>query len=342
MIRVHPIGLCIAACALSGMTAHANGVRNPDMSQPVTAWKREMDPFCTRFGADGNCEQEIDCIDSVQIAPAAGRSVVMMLRPRWIMQRGDQNANCGVPDCTDPDLSVLHIVRTPALQDGITLASDPVANLQFDAWCEPLADHPCQRVLPAADNLAVLRASVIERDSEGNIVGATSWDIGAAEITHRWKRFSLNYTRALPACDGVYEVRFELPRHQNPMMGPTLLPYQATVAIDRVSLEAGCQVATACPTPAGRIDFDVLQNRPNMPLPVMSAAHDADAEWACVLDAQSCRPCLGDIDGDRAVGGSDLGLLLGDWGGTCLDIDGDGQVTGGDLGLLLGSWGLCP
>ena len=41
------------------------------------------------------------------------------------------------------------------------------------------------------------------------------------------------------------------------------------------------------------------------------------------------------------VSGSDLGLLLGEWGqcGSCdADLNGDGTVSGADLGLLLGRW----
>lgn len=48
-----------------------------------------------------------------------------------------------------------------------------------------------------------------------------------------------------------------------------------------------------------------------------------------------------DINGDGVVDGADLGLLLGDWGGTSADLDGDGVVDGADLGVLLGSWGDC-
>ncbi|MEY4229007.1 MAG: hypothetical protein RLZ84_1599, partial [Actinomycetota bacterium] len=46
-----------------------------------------------------------------------------------------------------------------------------------------------------------------------------------------------------------------------------------------------------------------------------------------------------DLDGDGAVSGSDLGLMLGAWGpcGPCpADLDADGTVSGSDLGLLLG------
>jgi hypothetical protein len=52
---------------------------------------------------------------------------------------------------------------------------------------------------------------------------------------------------------------------------------------------------------------------------------------------------LADLNGDRVVGGPDLGLLLGAWGGSGFgDIDGDGLVGGSDLGGLLGAWGACP
>ena len=62
--------------------------------------------------------------------------------------------------------------------------------------------------------------------------------------------------------------------------------------------------------------------------------------------------CPADLDGDLAVGGADLGLLLGAWGDLpdgdgddvtpAVDIVPDGRVDGADLGVLLGSWGPCP
>lgn len=55
-------------------------------------------------------------------------------------------------------------------------------------------------------------------------------------------------------------------------------------------------------------------------------------------------PCPADLDGDHAVSGSDLGMLLGAWGSAdpAADLDGDGTVGGSDLGALLGAWGPCP
>ena len=59
------------------------------------------------------------------------------------------------------------------------------------------------------------------------------------------------------------------------------------------------------------------------------------------LDSQ--RDCPGDIDLDREVGGSDLGLMLAAWGDerSVADIDRNGEVDGADLGILLAMWGTC-
>jgi hypothetical protein len=49
----------------------------------------------------------------------------------------------------------------------------------------------------------------------------------------------------------------------------------------------------------------------------------------------------GDLNGDGATNGADLGILLGAWGSASplADLSGDGIVNGVDLGQLLGSWG---
>ena len=55
-------------------------------------------------------------------------------------------------------------------------------------------------------------------------------------------------------------------------------------------------------------------------------------------------PCLGDLDGDGIVGGSDLAVVLGAWGkcADCpADLNDDGFVDGADLATLLGAWGFC-
>ncbi|MFG0273632.1 MAG: hypothetical protein ACF8QF_01105 [Phycisphaerales bacterium] len=54
----------------------------------------------------------------------------------------------------------------------------------------------------------------------------------------------------------------------------------------------------------------------------------------------ACDGVGADINGDGAVNGADLGLLLGAWGSAspCFDLTGDGVTDGADLGLLLGAW----
>jgi hypothetical protein len=55
-------------------------------------------------------------------------------------------------------------------------------------------------------------------------------------------------------------------------------------------------------------------------------------------------PCPADLDGDGAVGGSDLAILLAAWGkapGSVADLDADGEVGGAVLAILLAAWGPC-
>ena len=59
-----------------------------------------------------------------------------------------------------------------------------------------------------------------------------------------------------------------------------------------------------------------------------------------VQEIEITMPNPADLNGDGIVNGGDLGILLGNWGGTGTgDINGDGLVNGQDLGILLGSWG---
>ena len=70
----------------------------------------------------------------------------------------------------------------------------------------------------------------------------------------------------------------------------------------------------------------------------------ADAPAVPEIDAiVAARPGAGpaDLNGDGAVNGDDLGIMLGAWGpcsGCAADLDRNGNVDGDDLGSLLGSW----
>ena len=59
--------------------------------------------------------------------------------------------------------------------------------------------------------------------------------------------------------------------------------------------------------------------------------------WPCVDSSCHCP----DLNNDGVVDGTDLGVLLGDWGPgeSCANLDGVPGVDGVDLGILLGAWG---
>ena len=60
----------------------------------------------------------------------------------------------------------------------------------------------------------------------------------------------------------------------------------------------------------------------------------------CIEESCDCLPVSpADLNGDNAVNGADLGLLLANWGQPGLgDLNGDDVVGGADLGLMLAAW----
>ncbi|MEE2680897.1 MAG: GC-type dockerin domain-anchored protein, partial [Planctomycetota bacterium] len=53
--------------------------------------------------------------------------------------------------------------------------------------------------------------------------------------------------------------------------------------------------------------------------------------------------CPPDLNGDGAVDGVDLAIVLGAWGSSdaTADLTGDALVDGADLAVILGAWGGC-
>ena len=75
-----------------------------------------------------------------------------------------------------------------------------------------------------------------------------------------------------------------------------------------------------------------------------TACSQALGEWlgASTTCAEcSSNGCMGDLNGDSTVNGSDLTILLGSWGLQGGDLNGDKNTDGADLTLLLGNWGPC-
>ena len=62
------------------------------------------------------------------------------------------------------------------------------------------------------------------------------------------------------------------------------------------------------------------------------------------VEMSDATPCIGDLNDDEVVDGSDISLILGFWGhlDTEYDLDGNGRVDGADLTIVLGEWGACP
>ncbi|MFO0827840.1 MAG: hypothetical protein U0572_06775 [Phycisphaerales bacterium] len=94
------------------------------------------------------------------------------------------------------------------------------------------------------------------------------------------------------------------------------------------------------PSDANDVDDDFTFSEPH-PLDL-----DRGDRVRCVMEMGAFeRPsesCVGDLDEGGDVDASDLGILLGQWGGHGIsDLDCDGDVDAGDLGVLLGAWGDC-
>lgn len=76
-----------------------------------------------------------------------------------------------------------------------------------------------------------------------------------------------------------------------------------------------------------------------------AGATEAEHEAAYAFARETVDPedCAADLNGDLAVDGNDLGLLLAAWGNPgAADLNADGITDGNDLGLLLAAWGPCP
>jgi len=79
-----------------------------------------------------------------------------------------------------------------------------------------------------------------------------------------------------------------------------------------------------------------------------TAGFDNSTGWGRIDAGRAVRTArnrqgLGDVTGDGAIDGIDLGLLLGAWGpcgfGCGADLNDDGTVDGADLAISLGNWG---
>lgn len=69
-----------------------------------------------------------------------------------------------------------------------------------------------------------------------------------------------------------------------------------------------------------------------------------DVSSNCIQEVCEDCACYTDLSADGVVDGTDLTIILGDWGlaKSPADFNNDGLVDGADLTLLLAAWGPCP
>lgn len=108
--------------------------------------------------------------------------------------------------------------------------------------------------------------------------------------------------------------------------------------------ESGAQIGLRDQNPAGQ-----GETLPSFTLPAsgdyyirIGASDYQDIQMYSISVTIAGGGCPGDLNGDGAINGGDLGSLLGVWGPASnfppADLNGDGVINGGDLGLLLGCW----
>ena len=108
--------------------------------------------------------------------------------------------------------------------------------------------------------------------------------------------------------------------------------------------ESGAQIGLRDQNPAGQ-----GETLPSFTLPAsgdyyirIGASDFQDIQMYSISVTIAGGGCPGDLNGDGAINGGDLGSLLGVWGPASnfppADLNGDGVINGGDLGLLLGCW----
>ena len=118
------------------------------------------------------------------------------------------------------------------------------------------------------------------------------------------------------------------------------LPFLSDCEVNSREYFAGCWINSDIPEQNNQ---DVSGNnvRNTIDLLYRERIRAAIASW----EEPACR-CTGDFNGDGNVDGSDMGLLLSQWGpcsGECPgDLNNDGIVDGADFGQFLALWGPCP
>jgi hypothetical protein len=82
-------------------------------------------------------------------------------------------------------------------------------------------------------------------------------------------------------------------------------------------------------------------DRINSPITITWTVTDECGRTSSDVQTVTVNVELGDLSGDGVIDGSDMAIVLGNWGmtGAVGDVDSDGVVDGNDLAILLNNWG---
>lgn len=190
-------------------------------------------------------------------------------------------------------------------------------------------DVPAFGLLSCGDAIAGKWTSQIPRDIDWHRLGA-----GVASVSLR-AEFPVLAQILRGECEGEIEVLAEA--HADPC-GELLLEIDPAWRGDptlAVVLSGGTERGEF------RRAFACDEVDPDNPPPPDDPPPPAPPFERRYLLAASCACPPADLDGDCAVGGADLAILLSAWGtsGGPADLDGNGVVDGADLAVLLSFWG---
>lgn len=203
-------------------------------------------------------------------------------------------------------------------------------------------DEPCYKHLN--DGCNVVGFPMIDVDLPAVRTG--KYATGSPRDTD-WYRFSLGAARRV-RLELTAEFPGQLLLTQGPCLGPFVVLGESvglpcgtsTIELDLAAGTYACVVSAASPSRIFHSAFTCDEIDPDHPPDPKDPVPDPSPYGLhYVLRMTQPSAVLGDLDGDGAVGQTDLAILLGAWGtGGAGDLNGDGTVGSADLAILLGAW----
>ncbi len=250
---------------------------------------------------------------------------------------------CGSSSSLDLSLNSGQIVYVVVGGEG---GSDLASPLSIDVTAPPPPPNPncaSATALQFGDN-AVDNAGIT-----GDLTVRSSPTATAVVYKARWYRFTPTVTGpyTFSACGSVNDTKMAI-ASDCPAVNATL--QSIAYNDDACACTSGCGTTT-------QSNFSSRLNGTNTGIPLTQdlvagqsyllviggyGSTTAAISANLVIDGPpQTPPCPGDFDSDGVRGGSDLTILLSNWGSSGADLDGDGVTGGSDLTILLSGWGAC-